>query len=96
MVDNIQIPGMSLSRKDVQITIYERFRKMSENDAIDKAKALTDKQLQDIAYAFSEEFFSVRDGLFAEILNDAVTFVENEEQMAKEMLKDGMEMLNRG
>ncbi len=66
-----EIPGMYISREDMKLIVYEGLLKLSCQEAKKKSEELTDKELDDIAYAFSEEFFDVNEGLFAKLLREA-------------------------
>jgi maleate cis-trans isomerase len=66
-----EIPGMYISRTDMQLIIYEGLLKLSCREAKKKSEELTERQLNDIAYAFSEEFFDANEGLFAKLLKEA-------------------------
>lgn len=77
MTDEFIIPGMCLKRSDVEFTVY--CKKMSEKDAHDKAEALSDAEMEFIAEVFAGEFFGVH-GLFGEILDDAVQYIEEYER----------------
>ena len=83
MITSIRIPGMCISREDIALIVYERFRGMSEEDARKKVQLLTDDQMNRIADEFAEEFFSVDEGIFADILVRAIEYVENEEKYSE-------------
>lgn len=79
-MDSVPIPGMCISREDIALIVYERFRGMSEEDAHKKVQSLTDEQMNRIADEFAEEFFGVDEGLFADILVRAIKYIEDEEK----------------
>ena len=77
MIMDADIPGMNISRIDLKHIVYERFMELSEQESDERASALTDEELEDIAYAFSVEFFEVNEGLFAKLLWEAFQSWEN-------------------
>jgi len=71
MKSEAEIPGMYISREDMRFVVYERYMHLPEEESKRRASELTDKQLEDIAWSFSEEFFDGHEGLFATILVSA-------------------------
>lgn len=84
MKDNVIIPGMFISREDMELIYYRGHLKLSDEESYNKSRELTDEQLDDIAYAFSEEFFDRRDGLFRYILIDAVKYLKENDTVLSE------------
>ena len=76
MKDSVPIPGMYISREDMELIFYQWHLKLDDDEAHEKSLKLTDEQMKDIAYAFSEEFFDRREGLFRYILVDAVKYLQ--------------------
>jgi|WetSurMetagenome_2_1015567.scaffolds.fasta_scaffold17521_16 hypothetical protein len=84
MKDSVPIPGMFISREDMELIYYRSHLKLDDEEAAKKSRELTDEQMDDIAYAFSEEFFDRRDGLFRYILIDAVNFLKENDTVLSE------------
>jgi hypothetical protein len=84
MKDSVPIPGMFISREDMDLIFYRCHLKLSDEEAAKKSRELTDEQMDDIAYAFSEEFFDRREGLFRYILIDAVNYLRENDTILSE------------
>ena len=84
MKDSVPIPGMYISREDMELIFYQWHLKLDDDEAHEKSLKLTDGQMEDIAYAFSEEFFDRRDGLFRYILIDAVKYLKENDTVLSE------------
>lgn len=67
------IPGMAISRLDIAFMVYSRT--LPEEEAKAKAFKLTDKQMEYIAEEFTEQFFSVHDGLFRQLLCETMDYI---------------------
>lgn len=84
MKDSVPIPGMFISREDMELIYCRHHLKLDDDEAHKKSVELTDEQMDDIAYAFSEEFFDRRDGLFRSILIDAVNYLKENDTILSE------------
>jgi hypothetical protein len=58
MADEYEIPGMYISKSDVQM-VFEYRMQLGEKEAKRRVDNLTDGQMRDIASAFASEFFNV-------------------------------------
>jgi|WetSurMetagenome_2_1015567.scaffolds.fasta_scaffold36274_5 hypothetical protein len=77
MNNEFPIPGAIITREDVALIIFMRLKKIGLDEAREKADALTDTQMEEIAEAWSQVFFEKHDGLFARVLEESYTeFIE--------------------
>jgi len=74
-----EIPGMYVTREDVE-SIFRSRGDTTDDEAKAMAAALTEGQMVGIGWEFSFQFFETRDGLFNQILRDAMNEVLNKEE----------------